>query len=136
MQGLAWAADSSPPGAFNNPNVEAEKHYMEAESMRTEQRPERVLWLGVQIARGGVAPIEYDDVTHRFALTGAAAQAEEAGGSGVVVREGLKQGGRGCSECTTETLAGVEMEMSDAEMGDSVVAAAGGVSESFLGPGL
>ena len=87
MQGLGWTADYFPPAWFHNPNVESEKHYMEAESMRTEHRPQRVLWLAVQIARGD-APIKYDAATHTFVLPGAPA-ADEAGaasGSGAVVR--------------------------------------------------
>jgi hypothetical protein len=71
MQGLGWTADYFPPGWFHNPNVESEKHYMEAESMRSEYRLERVLWLSVQIARR-VSAITYDAANHVFTLPGAA----------------------------------------------------------------
>ncbi|KAL5344397.1 hypothetical protein ACLOAV_010657 [Pseudogymnoascus australis] len=51
MQGLSFTAGYFPEDWFNNENVEPETHYLEAESMRSQDRPERVLWLGVQIAR-------------------------------------------------------------------------------------
>jgi hypothetical protein len=120
MQGLGWTADYFPPGWFHNPNVESEKHYMEAESMRTEHRPERVLWLGVQIANIAGA-FAYDAATHTFMLPGVpvaaaarAGEAEAASGGGEVGVEGvgevgLEQERRAGSECTTETL--TEMEM-------------------------
>ncbi|OBT57876.1 hypothetical protein VE04_02097 [Pseudogymnoascus sp. 24MN13] len=54
MQGLGFTAGYFPEGWFSNENVEPETHYLEAESMRSQHRPERVLWLGVQIA--GLAP--------------------------------------------------------------------------------
>ena len=138
MQGLGWTADYFPPGWFHNPNVESEKHYLEAESMRTEHRPERVLWLGIQIARIGGA-IAYDAATHTFTLPGvpaaAAARADEAeaaSGRGAVVAEGTGEGRRAGSECTTETLGTeVEVEMSDAEMGECCDAVAAGGSGSF-----
>ncbi|KAL5349682.1 hypothetical protein ACLOAV_004712 [Pseudogymnoascus australis] len=51
MQGLGFTAGYFPKDWFDNENVEPETHYLEAESMRSQHRPERVLWLGVQIAR-------------------------------------------------------------------------------------
>ena len=48
MQGLKWTENYFPKNLFVNENVEMEKHYMEAESMRAEHRPQRVLWLAVQ----------------------------------------------------------------------------------------
>ncbi len=65
MQGLAWTHDYFPMNWFKNDNLETEKHYMEAESMRTEYRPERVAWLGVQIARS-TSQLIYDGVTYQF----------------------------------------------------------------------
>ncbi|OBT73410.1 hypothetical protein VF21_08106 [Pseudogymnoascus sp. 05NY08] len=50
MQGLGFTAGYFPEKWFANENVEPETHYLEAESMRSQHRPERVLWLGVQIA--------------------------------------------------------------------------------------
>ncbi|KFY80211.1 hypothetical protein V499_00885 [Pseudogymnoascus sp. VKM F-103] len=50
MQGLGFTTSYFPEGWFSNENVEPETHYLEAESMRSQHRPERVLWLGVQIA--------------------------------------------------------------------------------------
>ncbi|OBT63800.1 hypothetical protein VE03_06930 [Pseudogymnoascus sp. 23342-1-I1] len=50
MQGLGFTAGYFPEEWFDNENVEPETHYLEAESMRSQHRPERVLWLGVQIA--------------------------------------------------------------------------------------
>lgn len=50
MQGLGFTAGYFPEGWFANENVEPETHYLEAESMRSQHRPERVQWLGVQIA--------------------------------------------------------------------------------------
>ncbi|KFZ23180.1 hypothetical protein V502_02343 [Pseudogymnoascus sp. VKM F-4520 (FW-2644)] len=50
MQGLGFTAGYFPEGWFANDNVEPETHYLEAESTRSQHRPERVQWLGVQIA--------------------------------------------------------------------------------------
>ena len=65
MQGLRWTENYFPKNWFVNENVEMEKHYMEAESMRAEHRPERVLWLGVQLTKA-TDRIAYDATTHRF----------------------------------------------------------------------
>ena len=65
MRGLKWTEGYFPDMWFVNENVEMEKHYMEAESMRAEHRPERVLWLGVQLAKT-TERIAYDPLTHRF----------------------------------------------------------------------
>ncbi|KAL5344583.1 hypothetical protein ACLOAV_010567 [Pseudogymnoascus australis] len=51
MQGLGFTEGYFLHDWFNDENVEPETHYLEAESMRSQHRPERVLWLGVQIAR-------------------------------------------------------------------------------------
>jgi hypothetical protein len=50
MQGLGFTAGYFPEKWFGNENVEPETHYLEAESMRSQHRPERVQWLGVQLA--------------------------------------------------------------------------------------
>ena len=65
MRGLKWTEGYFPDMWFVNENVEVEKHYMEAESMRAEHRPERVLWLGVQLTKT-TDRIAYDPSTHRF----------------------------------------------------------------------
>ncbi|OBT40533.1 hypothetical protein VE00_08989 [Pseudogymnoascus sp. WSF 3629] len=50
MRGLSFAAGHFPEELFANKNVDSETHYLEAESMRSLERPERVHKLGVQIA--------------------------------------------------------------------------------------
>jgi hypothetical protein len=50
MQGLGFTAGYFPEKWFGNENVEPETHYLEAESMRSQHRPERVQWLGAQLA--------------------------------------------------------------------------------------
>ncbi|KFY95929.1 hypothetical protein V498_03007 [Pseudogymnoascus sp. VKM F-4517 (FW-2822)] len=51
MQGLSFTEGYFPEGWFTNENVEPETHYLETEIIRSQHRPERVLWLGVKIAR-------------------------------------------------------------------------------------
>ncbi|OBT82514.1 hypothetical protein VE02_09591 [Pseudogymnoascus sp. 03VT05] len=62
MQGLGFTAGYFPEGWFANENVESETHYLEARSMHSQHRPERVLWLGVQLARLAGEWIEYSNV--------------------------------------------------------------------------
>ncbi|KFY96774.1 hypothetical protein V500_02324 [Pseudogymnoascus sp. VKM F-4518 (FW-2643)] len=51
MQGLSFTEGYFPKGWFANENVEPETHYLETESIRSQHRPERVLWLGAQITK-------------------------------------------------------------------------------------
>lgn len=120
MQGLAWTADYFPQGWFVNENVEAEKHYMEAESTRTAHRPERVLWLGCQIARSGEW-IVYDPSTHTFALPGGLAGSSSDGGL-------LGNARVAGSECESETLMAEEAGDGADEQGSGRAASA--VAES------
>ncbi|KAL5351006.1 hypothetical protein ACLOAV_004580 [Pseudogymnoascus australis] len=88
MQGLGFTAGYFPDGWFDKENVEPETHYLEAESMRSQHRPERVLWLGVQIARlteGWMGYSSEDGCTFSVLEKGRGcfeAEDEESGGSG------------------------------------------------------
>ncbi|KFY25593.1 hypothetical protein V493_04571 [Pseudogymnoascus sp. VKM F-4281 (FW-2241)] len=62
MQGLSFTAGYFPEHWFANENIESETHYLEAESIRFQHRPERILWLGVQIARQTEGWMEYSNV--------------------------------------------------------------------------
>lgn len=72
MQGLKWTENYFPKNWFVNENVEMEKHYMEAESMRADHRPQRVLWLGVQLTKT-TDRIAYDSTIKRFSAREATA---------------------------------------------------------------
>jgi hypothetical protein len=67
LRGLDFADRYLEQDWFSIPNYEDEEHYLETESMRVQDRPWRVLWLGVQIAKIGQGQwIAYDDVKKRF----------------------------------------------------------------------
>jgi hypothetical protein len=57
-----------PTGWFANKNIEDENQYMEDASMNTDYRPERILWLGRQLAKGGW--LKYDHIEHQFSVLG------------------------------------------------------------------
>lgn len=83
MQGLEFTADYFPEKWFANENVEPETHYLEAESMRSQHRPERVLWLGVQIARLAEGWMEYSNVDgYTFSIGEKAREVLEEEGEG------------------------------------------------------
>jgi hypothetical protein len=63
MQGLGFTAGYFPEKWFGDENVEPETHYLEAGSMRSKHRPERVQWLGVQLAELAPEWIGYDGST-------------------------------------------------------------------------
>lgn len=67
MRGLIWTQSYFPEDWFKNPNIEAEKHFMEAESMRMQERPERVLWLAMQLTKAA-SPLQYVPTTRQFEI--------------------------------------------------------------------
>jgi hypothetical protein len=73
MQGLPWTQNYFPQGWFIDENLESEKHYMEAASMSTDYRPERILWLGCRLAKLG-RWIGYDSENRRFYIFGIASE--------------------------------------------------------------
>ncbi|KFZ16176.1 hypothetical protein V502_05233 [Pseudogymnoascus sp. VKM F-4520 (FW-2644)] len=114
MQGLGFTAGYFPEGWFANENVEPETHYLEAESMRSQHRPERVQWLGVQIARLAEEWMRYSGVDGYTFSVGEKAKecfdAEEGesgseGGSGSEYgEEGSEHGSKARSESGTLTM--------------------------------
>ncbi|KFX94655.1 hypothetical protein O988_06170, partial [Pseudogymnoascus sp. VKM F-3808] len=80
MQGLDFTSKYFPEGWFANENVE---HYLEAECTRSQHRPERILWLGVQIAGLAGEWMGYSNVDgYRFSVGDKARECFEAGGGG------------------------------------------------------
>jgi Est1 DNA/RNA binding domain len=69
MRGLPWADLYFSPGWFSNKNIEDENQYKEDASMNTDYRPERILWLGCQLAKSG-GWISYNTNEHRFFVSG------------------------------------------------------------------
>jgi hypothetical protein len=65
FRGLFWTVRYFIPGWFRNKNIEDENQYKEDASMNTDYRPERILWLGCQLAKSGKW-ICYDN--HKFTL--------------------------------------------------------------------
>jgi hypothetical protein len=61
MQGLGFTASYFPDDWFSNENVEP-LDYLEADSMRLQHRPQRIPWLGVQIATWAGAWMGYAGV--------------------------------------------------------------------------
>ncbi|KFX95339.1 hypothetical protein O988_05846 [Pseudogymnoascus sp. VKM F-3808] len=83
MQGLGFTERYFPEGWFADENVEPETHYLEAESTRSQHRPERILWLGVQIARLAGEWMGYSNVDgYTFSVGEKARECFEAGVEG------------------------------------------------------
>jgi hypothetical protein len=68
-RGLFWSVRYFMPGWFRNKNIEDEEQYKEDALMNTEYRPERILWLGCQLAKSGKY-IRYDHESHKFYMLG------------------------------------------------------------------
>ena len=64
MRGLEWDP-YLPKDWFQNKNVEDENQYKEDSWMNEHYRPERILWLGCQLAQGKKW-FEYNNIDHRF----------------------------------------------------------------------
>ena len=67
LRGLFWTVRYFIPGWFRNKNIEDENQYKEDASMNTDYRPERILWLGCQLAKSGKY-IRYEN--QRFSVPG------------------------------------------------------------------
>ena len=67
LRGLFWTVRYFIPDWFCNKNIEDENQYKEDASMNTDYRPERILWLGCQLAKSGKY-IRYEN--HKFSLPG------------------------------------------------------------------
>jgi hypothetical protein len=65
VRGLFWTVGYFQPKWFLNKNIEDENQYKEEASMNSDYRPERILWLGCQIAKNGTR-IGYNYSEHRF----------------------------------------------------------------------
>ena len=66
LRGLVWADKYFPPDWFSNNKIDDDEKYFEVASM-TDERKERVLWLGISIARHGKWLL-YDDKSHQFSV--------------------------------------------------------------------
>ena len=66
LRGLLWAEKYFPSDWFSNDKFDDDEKYFELPSM-TNERKERVLWLGISIARHGKWLV-YDDNLHRFSV--------------------------------------------------------------------
>ncbi|KAK7937584.1 uncharacterized protein PG986_014452 [Apiospora aurea] len=66
LRGLLWADKYFPSDWFSNDKIDDDEKYFEVASM-TDERKERVLWLGVSIARHGEWLL-YDENLHRFSV--------------------------------------------------------------------
>jgi hypothetical protein len=78
LQGLEFASRYFEDDWFENPNIESEEHYQETESIRVQDRPWRVLWLGVQIAKVGEGQwIIYDYERKTFSTPGERVEPEQ-----------------------------------------------------------
>jgi len=69
LRGLFWTVRYFIPGWFRNKNIEDENQYKEDASMNTDYRPERILWLGCQLAKSGMW-ICYNREIHKFFMPG------------------------------------------------------------------
>lgn len=67
LRGLDWAKTYFSEDWFENKNIEDENQYKEDASMNTDYRPERILWLGCQLANAGKW-FGYNDIEHKFIL--------------------------------------------------------------------
>ncbi|KAK8036660.1 hypothetical protein PG993_008643 [Apiospora rasikravindrae] len=66
LRGLLWADKYFPSDWFSNDKVDDDEKYLEVASM-TDERKERILWLGVSIARHDKWLL-YDEEFHRFSV--------------------------------------------------------------------
>ncbi|KAK7937497.1 uncharacterized protein PG986_014365 [Apiospora aurea] len=66
LRGLVWADKYFPPDWFSNNKIDDDEKYFEVASM-TDERKERVLWLGISIARHGKWLL-YDDKSHQYSV--------------------------------------------------------------------
>ncbi|KAK6820833.1 hypothetical protein PG987_015233 [Apiospora arundinis] len=66
LRGLLWADKYFPSDWFSNDKIDDDEKYFEVASM-TDERKERVLWLGISIARHGKWLL-YDEELHRFSV--------------------------------------------------------------------
>ncbi|RYP60495.1 hypothetical protein DL771_010497 [Monosporascus sp. 5C6A] len=64
MKGLLWVEDYFPNDWFSNEKIDDDEKYFEMKSM-TEERKERVLWLGCRVAKHGKWLV-YDENLHQF----------------------------------------------------------------------
>ncbi|RYP07208.1 hypothetical protein DL764_002654 [Monosporascus ibericus] len=64
MKGLLWVEDYFPNDWFSNEKIDDDEKYFEMKSM-TEERKERILWLGCRVAKQGKWLI-YDETLHQF----------------------------------------------------------------------
>jgi hypothetical protein len=79
LQGLEFASRYFEDDWFKNPNIESEEHYLETKSMSVQDRPWRVLWLGVQIAKVRQGRwIIYDYKGKTFSTPGGRVEPEQA----------------------------------------------------------
>ncbi|KAK8863172.1 hypothetical protein PGQ11_009407 [Apiospora arundinis] len=66
LRGLLWAENYFPSDWFSNDNIDDDEKHFEVASM-TDERKERILWLGVSIARHNKWLL-YDEEFHRFSV--------------------------------------------------------------------
>ncbi|KAK7967611.1 uncharacterized protein PG986_001888 [Apiospora aurea] len=66
LRGLLWADKYFPSDWFSNDKIDDDEKYLEVASM-TYERKERILWLGVSIARHGKWLL-YDEELHQFSV--------------------------------------------------------------------
>lgn len=66
MKGLLWVDDYFPADWFANDKVDDDEKYFEVASM-TDERKERILWLGVALAKSGKWLV-YDERMHQFSV--------------------------------------------------------------------
>ncbi|KAK8106664.1 methyltransferase domain-containing protein [Apiospora kogelbergensis] len=66
LRGLLWADKYFPSDWFSNDMIDDEEKYSEVASM-TDERKERILWLGVSIAQHGKWLL-YDEKSHQFSV--------------------------------------------------------------------
>ncbi|RYP29533.1 hypothetical protein DL766_005337 [Monosporascus sp. MC13-8B] len=64
MKGLLWVEDYFPNDWFSNEKIDDDEKYFEMKSM-TEERKERILWLGCRVAKHGKWLV-YDENLHQF----------------------------------------------------------------------
>ncbi|KAI1506084.1 hypothetical protein F5X99DRAFT_179652 [Biscogniauxia marginata] len=67
MKGLLWVEDYFPEIWFSNGQIDDDEKYFEVASM-TDERKERILWLGCRIAETGKW-LAYDEHLHQFGVT-------------------------------------------------------------------
>ncbi|KAI2615038.1 hypothetical protein GGR54DRAFT_318147 [Hypoxylon sp. NC1633] len=66
MKGLIWVDNYFPNDWFSNDKIDDDEKYFEVASM-TDDRKERILWLGCHIARSGKW-LTYDETLHQFGV--------------------------------------------------------------------